>query len=152
SSGRFALNADPERPIEGRDADPDVLLHFRSASDVVRYQPDPYHLRELVAHLERFREGAPRNQVPQDLTCLVVQAIIDGFRRLDALPREHSFWDQTNRRPTLGKLREFCEHLLRDNRRDVSALRTGVALQIFTFQNFDPRYWIQLHLLGQLHV
>jgi hypothetical protein len=145
------MTADPERPIKGRDVDPEVLLHFRSASDVVLYQPDPYHLRAIVADLKRFREGA-RNLVPHDLIFLVVQAIIDGFRRLDALPREHSFWDQTNRRPTLGKLYQFCDHLLRDNPRDVSALRTGVALQILTFQNFLPKYWIQLHSLGQVHV
>lgn len=146
------MNADPGQPIEGRDVDPEVLLDFRSASDVVLHQPDPYNLRQIVADLEGFREGATRKQVPQDLICLVVQAIIDGFRRLDALPREHSFWDQTNRRPTLGKLHEFCDHLLRENPRDVSAFRTGVALQILTFQNFDPEYWIQLHSLGPLHV
>jgi hypothetical protein len=146
------LNADPGEPIEGRDADPKVLLDFRSASDVVTYQPDPCHLREFVADLEGFRQGATRKQVPRDLICLVVQAIIDGFRRLDALPREHPFWNQTNRRPTRGKLREFCDHLLRENPGDVSALRTGVALEIFTFQNFDPNYWMQLHSLGQLRV
>jgi hypothetical protein len=42
--------------------------------------------------------------------------------------------------------------LLRDNPCDVPARRTGVAVQILTLQNFDPKYWTQLHSLGQLHV
>src|SRR5262249_44877804 len=94
SSGRIAMTADPERPIEGRDVDPEVLLHVRSTSDVVRYQPDPYHLKQLVTDLKNFRERASGAQVPHAFIRLVVQAIVDGFRRLDALPREHPFWDQ----------------------------------------------------------
>ena len=146
------MTADPERPIEVRDVHPEVLLHFRSTSDIVRYQPDPYHLKQLVTDLKNFQARASRDAVPDGFIRLVVQAFVDGFRRLDALPREHPFWDQTNRRPTLGSLREFCDHLLRDNPCDGSALRTAMAIQILTLQNFDPEYWVQLHALGQLHV
>src|SRR5262245_9212477 len=71
STGRVALNEDPEAPIEGRDVDPEVLLHFRSTSDVVRYQPDPYHLKRLVTDLKNLREGASRHQVPQGFTRFV---------------------------------------------------------------------------------
>ncbi len=81
-----------------------------------------------------------------------MQGIVDGFRRLDALPREHPFWDQSNRRPTHYKLLEFSDHVLQDDPRDVSALRTAIAVQILNYQNFDPRYWAQLHSAGQLHV
>src|SRR5262249_2959549 len=77
SSGRIAMTADPERPIEGRDVDPEVLLHVRSTSDVVRYQPDPYHLKQLVTDLKNFRERASGAQVPHAFIRLVVQAIVD---------------------------------------------------------------------------
>src|SRR5215510_5608076 len=70
SSARSAMTADPERPIEVRDVDPEFLLLFRSTSDIVRYQPDPYHLKQLVTDLKNFQARASRARVP------------DGFIRL----------------------------------------------------------------------
>ena len=152
SSWRIALEAGQLGSIERRDEDRAVRLHFRSTSDVARYQPDPYVLKQIITDLKCFRRHAAGNQVPDELTRLVVHGIVDGFRKLDALPRQHPFWDQTNRRPTLFKLKLFCEHLLRDNPGDVAALRTALAFGILTFQDFHPRYWVQLHSIGQLHV
>jgi hypothetical protein len=152
SSWRSDLEADRLGSIEGRDQDRVVLLHFRSTSDVVRHQPDPYVLKQIITDLKCFRRRAAANQVPNELTRLVVHGIVDSFRKLDALPRRHPFWDHTNRRPTLSKLQQFSDHLLRDNPGDVAALRTALAFEILTFQNFHPRYWVQLHLIGQLDV
>src|SRR5262245_55311327 len=112
SYGRRVMNADPQSPGDVPEVDPDILLHFKSTSNVIHFQPDPYHLKDIVADLKVFREVASRNKVPDDLAHLVVKAIVDGLHRLDALPREEPFWDDTNRRPTLGKLREFCTHLV----------------------------------------
>ncbi len=38
------------------------------------------------------------------------RAIFDGLARLDALPRNHSFWSDTNGRPTRYKLGQVLEH------------------------------------------
>jgi hypothetical protein len=45
----------------------------------------------------------------------------------------------------------FADHLLEDNLLDVAALRTAIAYQILTYQDFDARYWMQLHAANQLH-
>jgi hypothetical protein len=128
------------------------LLHFRSASDIAQYQPDPHVLKWMVEDLKCFQQRAIRYHVPDDFISLVVQGIVDGFRRLDALPREHPFWDRSNRRPTLGKLIDFSHHLLRDNPLDVSALHTAIAREILICQNFRPRYWMHLLVLGRLDI
>jgi WD40 repeat protein len=63
---------------------PEVLLHFRSTSDIVRYQPDPYHLKQLVTDFKNFQERASCDGVPDGFIRLVVQAIvIRPFRDLD---------------------------------------------------------------------
>ncbi len=42
--------------IEKRDEGPEDLLHFESTSDIVRYQPDPYVLKQIVTALKSFRQ------------------------------------------------------------------------------------------------
>jgi hypothetical protein len=51
STRRITLEADRARMIERRNDDPENLLHFQSTSDIVRYQPDPYILKHIVADL-----------------------------------------------------------------------------------------------------
>jgi hypothetical protein len=141
------LEVDRDRPTKARDDDPQSLLDFQSTSDSIRYRPDPHVLRQIVDELKRFR----RSGFPDDFIRFVERAIIDCFRRLDALPREDPFWDHTNRRPTFLKLIEFSNHLLRADPSDVAALGTAVAMQILLYGYPDPRFWMQLHGLGQLH-
>lgn len=126
---------------EGGDNQPDDLLELQSTTDTIEHKPDPYVLKQTVAALKSFQQRASRRRIPDDIVNLVVQGIVTGFRRLDALPREHPFWEQSNRRPTLGKLSAFSAYVLRDEPRDLSALRTAVAYQILTYQNFDPGFW-----------
>jgi hypothetical protein len=137
---------------ERRDDYSEYLLRFQSVSDIVEYQPDPYVLKRIATELKSFQQRAVGYHIPDDFIGVVAQGIVDGLRRLDALPRDHPFWDQSNRRPTLGKLKEFSDYLLRNNPRDLSALHTAIAYEILTFQNFQPKYWIQLHAEGKLHI
>ena len=68
----------------GRDEGPDDLLHFQSTTDIVQHQPDPYVLKQTAAELKSFQQRASTSRVPDDLVNLVVQGIVDGFRRLDS--------------------------------------------------------------------
>src|SRR5262249_53691822 len=91
------------------------LLDFRWTSGIGRDQPDPYALKQIVDALQGFRHLASGAQLPDDLIRLIEQWFVDGFRRLDALPREDPFWLKTNRRPTLGKVKEYADYVLRDD-------------------------------------
>jgi len=60
-----------------------------------------------------------------------LRAIRDGLRRLDALPREDSFWYPSNKAPTIFKLSEFSTLLLSTDAEDVDALWLRVALDLW---------------------
>jgi hypothetical protein len=108
--------------------------------------------KTIAAELKSVQQRAATSSVSDEFVSLVVQGIVDGFRRLDALPRVNHFWDRSNRRPTLGKLAEFADYGLRDDPTNVSALRSAIAFQILTYQNFHPGFWHRVHSTGNLHV
>src|SRR5262245_57664333 len=87
-----------------------ALLDFRSVETDPRLRPDPEHLRG-VASVLRHLEDCP--YLDGDFIDRIFHAVVAGLYRLDALPRDHPFWENTNRRPTFGKLAEFAEAILR---------------------------------------
>jgi hypothetical protein len=80
-------------------------------------------------------------------------AILETLHRLDTLPRDHPFWRNTNKRPTIYKLRDFCEMVLRENPADEGALWCQAALSVSGCDNlFGFQFWKLLHGLGKLQV
>jgi hypothetical protein len=75
---------------------------------------------------------------------------VEGFRRLDAIPREDPFWDGTNRRPTSNKMYSYCEKALRDNPDDIQALWIRVATQVVHGMAFSPSTWESLNSADRL--
>src|SRR5579859_4401015 len=49
-------------------------------------------------------------------------AIFAGLNRMNSVPRNHPFWQNTNRRPTIYKLAEFCSVKLAEDPHDLDAL------------------------------
>jgi hypothetical protein len=126
------------------------LAYFRSAVDDPRHQPDPYVLAELSSSLHGFARGAREAGIDDDFIRSVRQSILDGFKRLDALPRDDPFWDRTNRRPTFHKLYAFCINRLAGDSLDDRALWTLAAVAVVSVQNFDPALWLPFAELGGL--
>jgi hypothetical protein len=76
-------------------------------------------------------------------------AIRDSLQRLNKLPRTDSFWQNTNKRPTVFKLHEFCQFVLRNDPSDELALHTLVALCVLLGANdFGQEYLNRLYQLG----
>ncbi|HEU4391816.1 MAG TPA: hypothetical protein VFV34_28780, partial [Blastocatellia bacterium] len=83
----------------------------------------------------------------------IADSILDSLHRLNRLPRSDPFWDNTNKRPTIFKLNDFCKRLLRENPDDVLCLRCSAALEVFHGSNsFGQHYWTRLHKLAALEV
>src|SRR5438045_511955 len=84
-----------------RDLSP--LLDFRSVQPEPRFRPDPYHLNEVAQQLRALEDVS---YLDTDFIDRILQTVIVAFYRLDAVPREEPFWDNTNRRPTFSKLHD----------------------------------------------
>lgn len=80
-------------------------------------------------------------------------SIFDSMRRLNRLPREHSFWNGTNKRPTVYKLPDFCKLLLDTNPRDGLALWTLATQHVLAGANdFAPELWKKLTETGNCDI
>jgi hypothetical protein len=130
--------------------DLDALIHFQSVEPEPRFRPDPVHLYEVVAML-RPRESL--TGLDTDFVERLQYNVAAAFYRLDNLPREHPFWDNTNRRPTFGKLHDFAEALLRHNPADQNAAWILAAVEVLYGSNtFGLLAWRRLHDMGALDV
>src|SRR5687767_7728034 len=72
------------------------------------------------------------------------RAILDGLYRLDALPREDPFWQNTNNRATIHKLGEFCRLLLKQNPANTRAIWTLIGLDLLHWSNIQIGLWKRL--------
>jgi hypothetical protein len=128
----------------------DALLHFRSEEPDPRLRPDPYHLREVA---ERVCSAFSAPHLDEALTGRLRWRLLDGLRRLDALPRDDPFWQGTNRRPTLGKLRDLAERELHRGPRPAWACWAYAATSVLWCCNdFGLPGWQGLHEQGRLQV
>jgi hypothetical protein len=81
------------------------------------------------------------------------ESIFASLQRLNRLERTDPFWRGTNRRPTVYKLREFCDVVLKENPGDVLALWTQLALDVVwgtTNGRFDLERLRRLRAAGKL--
>ena len=77
------------------------------------------------------------------------ESILSSLRRLNNLPRSDPFWLNTNNRPTIFKLCEFCKRILRTDPGDKLALWTLGSLQVFFgSDDFGQHYWKDLYAAG----
>lgn len=84
------------------------------------------------------------------LLTTIRDVLIRSLQRLNALPRSDPFWINTNLRPTVFKLPEFCARIVQREPDDVLSLWTMSALQIAHWGNFDPGHWAQLYRLSEV--
>src|SRR5271166_5537485 len=121
--------------------DPYDLADFHSSVDEPLHRPDPYVLARLSRQLDGFTQAARQEEVDLEFILRLRRGVLDGFQRLDALPRDDPFWDRTNHRPTLGKAFEFSRKLHAVDPGDVRALWTLAGVSLLTWQNFEPGLW-----------
>jgi hypothetical protein len=130
--------------------DLDALIHFQSVEPDPRFRPDLVHLHEVVAMLRPLQTVS---YLDADFVERLQFSVAAAFYRLDSLPREHPFWENTNRRPTFGKLRDFAEALLRHNPADQNAAWICAAVEVLYGSNtFGLPGWRRLHDSGALDV
>jgi hypothetical protein len=86
--------------------------HWRETEKVIQYFADEFGVdcRNLYAKL--------------------YDSILNSLYRLNEFPREDKFWFNTNNKPTIYKLTEFCRLRLKKNSEDTLALWTLLALAI----------------------
>ena len=108
-------------------------------------------LLEEYFHKALQRSSLQDTDLSQDtVLSRAANATLDGLRRLDGLPREHEFWKNTNKKPTIGKLRAYCQLLLQDDPNDERSLWTSVALDLWHCDNsFGLSSWRQLFSLSR---
>ena len=83
----------------------------------------------------------------------VVEALLDGLLRLNALSRDDPFWAGRTRSPTLHKLRDFTFEIAERDRKDVRALWTQAAFHLLHGSlNFGQKQWRRLYLAGEFDV
>jgi len=75
------------------------------------------------------------------------------LNELNAFDREHPFWTNTNRRPTVFKLEDFAEARLTADATDELALWTLAVRDSWCASNdFGSVYWKGLGVLGRLEI
>jgi hypothetical protein len=126
-----------------RDAS-EALLQFRSAVADPRHQPDPYVLNVLARRLEAFKRQSAHIGFSAEFIRRMQESFVAAFRLLDALPRDHPFWDRTNRRPTQHRLYDFCQGAIEGHADRIPALRMTASVEVIQGLSFNPRTWMRL--------
>lgn len=67
--------------------------------------------------------------------------MVANMLRLNSLPRTDPFWHNTNLRPTVFKLREFCSLVLREEPDDLPSLWTLAVLNTLESGYFEVPIW-----------
>lgn len=71
--------------------------------------------------------------------------LLGELQRLNRLPRDNPFWLNTNRRPTLFKLRDFAAHGQNADPQDAPSLLTQAVMDMVDVTAFRPDLWTKLH-------
>jgi hypothetical protein len=125
-----------------------ALLDFQSVEASPPWRPDPAHLRDLT---EQVRSAFSAAYLEQGFAGRLREAILGGLSRLDALPRDDPFWDGTNRRPTLQKVRDLASRVLERGPVEEWACWAWAATDLLWCCNdFGLAGWRGLHELGLL--
>lgn len=116
------------------------LEHFAYTVEGEMYAPPNRGVPELTAGCNRLIKKAG-------------EAIFASLQRLNRLERTDPFWRGTNRRPTVYKLSDYCDVVLKENAGDVLALWTQLALDVVWGRRngwFDLEQLRQLRAAGEL--
>ncbi len=116
------------------------LEHFASTVEGEMFAPLIHGVPELTAGCNRLIKKAG-------------ESIFASLQRLNQLERTDPFWHDTNRRPTVYKLSQFCDVVLKETPGDVLALWTHLALDVVWGSKngrFDLEQLRQLRAAGKL--
>jgi hypothetical protein len=106
-------------------------------------------LRGLIASLRAVRDEARSLGVPDDFLHTLIERFVEGFRRLDGLPRDDPFWQGSNRRPTRYKMGDYCRKLAEEDPDDEQPPFMQAAAQVLVGHYFDPTTWRRLISCGR---
>lgn len=126
------------------------LADFRSTSDYPRFQPDPVVLRQIDRDLLSFATTASALGADKEFIEAMIDSYVEGFQQLDAMSRDHPFWDGTNRRPTQYKIKDYLETFESERQRDPQYLQIKAASQVINI-SFCPSTWEQLSTVTKLN-
>jgi hypothetical protein len=111
---------------------PELAHEYPTSEELQAYLHE--HLdRSMFSDWSKATDGAAVSIVRQNgqvFSARAYEALLTGLSRLNELPRTNPFWRNTNNRPTIYKLGEFCQMKLADAPEDKDrALRTASILQ-----------------------
>lgn len=108
----------------------------------------------FMEHLGPLSSGYASEYPGCDSFCMKARgSIFESLCWLNRLPRSDPFWANTNLRPTIYKLGNFCGLVLKSNPQDTLALWTIAALDVSRgVDGFGYEQWKALHGLGNFDV
>jgi hypothetical protein len=112
-----------------------LLIHY--PENQRQYHPE---VAEALCYLSSFQQSS-------ELLATFRNSLFQSLLRLNHLPRTDPFWNNTNLRPTLSKLTEFCERVLSAEPNDVLSLLTISVMTVFHTGEFQRGRWAQLNAL-----
>jgi hypothetical protein len=123
----------------------DESLNSSSISLLTDYRSPQARLHtELVEALDYLSSRPISSEFLSDLK----NALFLSLQRLNQLPRTNPFWRNSNLRPTIFKVGEFCEGVLSREPADVPSLLAISAMTIFHTSEFRWGRWTQLLALN----
>jgi hypothetical protein len=104
---------------------------------------DPGYLRSLAAY----------SAIAGPFVDRIVEALLSSLKRLNAVPREDTFWGDRTKSPTFYKLRDFNTRILQKDPNDVGALWAQAAMNLVHGSgNFGAKQWRRLHYVGEFEI
>lgn len=123
--------------------------HFAGSVFACFEMPTEQLARRFSGDVARFFEALGRMDGLQ-FAHLAFNAVMAGLTRMNSLPRNHPFWRNTNCRPTVYKLSEFCRLALAEDSSNSEALLAAAILPAwFGSNDFGQDFWLRLrHQIG----
>ena len=113
------------------------------------YPDNQHHYHPDIVEALAYLSSRP---ISAEFLSVLKGSMFLSLQHLNRLPRNDPFWRNTNFRPTVPKLREFCEKVLSGDPHDVTSLLTITAMIIFHTGEFQRGRWIELLALNAVSV
>src|SRR5258708_11180244 len=97
---------------------PEIKQEIPDDPELYEYLRQSFHGIDLASGRLTFLEAESAIPEVNRFVIRLGESIFAGLRRLNQLARSDPFWRNTKRRPTVFKLPELCQTLLREQPKD----------------------------------
>jgi hypothetical protein len=138
---------------------PEIKNELPTDQELREYFMEHYgYLVDLLSHKDLDADSEPLRALRllpglgcEEFLSTSLESIFASLQRLNRLSRTDPFWNNTNKRPTVFKLDEFCRLILEEDPSDALALRTILAKSVLDCAaSFNAQGWKRMIEAGQL--